>query len=579
MSRARRLGAPLAVLACATLLTSCVQVPHNGPVVEAKPQVQDNQAQQPFNNPPPPKAGASPDDIVLGFLEAMTATPLNPAAASEYLTKQGRAEWNPQRVFVFGRRAAPTGTKQVVLPLRRAARIGAAGNWEGAIPPTDARIRFTMAHENGEWRIAHAPDALILQADFYDANYEDASLYYFDPTGRILVPEPVHVPQGSQLASSLVKALLRAPRSLPRSVTQTFIPPGLSIGISVPVNRGVAEVNLTGTDPGPLDRIVIKRMLAQLAWTLQQDTTIKAFTLTIAGRPVTDGSGASRFPVRTDQASPIDPTVPRASGQIYALRRGRLVSGQVALPTPVGGPFGTHALGIGPFAVNLHNTKVAGVQPDALLVGPVLGTEQPISVLSGTGLLRPTWDFADRLWEVQNGAGGAVVEYLPNGTGSPHRIRVPGITHEQVRRFLVSRDGSRMVAVLRGAHGDRIVVSRLRYDADGKAIGATRARRIPWRSAGTTRIRDIGWTSPTTIAVLDQVSPQKAEVRILGVDGSTRPAQAPPTQVTGRVSGVATAAGQTPYAVLQSGLSNISPDQVQTRLVPTVGLRHVSFAG
>jgi len=29
---------------------------------------------------------------VLGFLEAMTATPLNPAVASEFLTKQGRAE-------------------------------------------------------------------------------------------------------------------------------------------------------------------------------------------------------------------------------------------------------------------------------------------------------------------------------------------------------------------------------------------------------------------------------------------------------------------------------------------------------
>jgi len=578
MSRRRRLGA-LAVLASATLLTSCVQVPHDGPVVEGKPQAQDDQPQQYFNNPPSPKDGATPDDIVLGFLEAMTATPLNPAVASEFLTKQGRAEWNPQQVLVYGGHAAPRGSARVVLPLRRADRIGAAGDWHGTVPAADARIRFTMARENGEWRIAAAPNALIVPADFYDANYEDASLYYFDPTGRILVPEPVHVPQGSQLASSLVKALLRTPQSGLRSVTQTFIPPGLSIGISVPVIRGVAEVNLTGPDPGPLDRIVVKRMLAQLAWTLQQDTSINAFTLTIAGRPVTDGSGASSFPVRSDQASPIDPAVPRASGQIYALRRGRLVSGQVDRPSSVNGPFGSHDLGIGPFAVNLHNTLVAGVQPDALLVGPVLVGRQPVPVLFGPGLLRPMWDFADRLWEIQNGALGATVEYLPNGTGGPQRVRIPGISHQQVRRFLVSRDGSRIVAVLRGAHADHLVVSRLRYDADGAAIGATRARLIPWRSGGTTRIRDIGWTTPTTLAVLDQVSPQKAEVRILSVDGSTRPAQAPPTQVTGTVRGLATAPSQTPFAVLQSGLSNISPDQVQTRLVPTFGLRHVTFAG
>ncbi len=436
-----------------------------------------------------------------------------------------------------------------------------------------------MALENGEWRIAAAPNALILLGSFYDTSYEDASLYFFDPTGRILVPEPVHVPQGSQLASALVKALLRAPRSGPRSVNQTFIPAGLTLELSVAVNRGVAEVNLAGKDPGPLDRTVIKRMIAQLAWTLQQDTTINSFTLTIAGRSVTDASGASRFPVRTDQASPIDPAVPRSSGQIYGLRRGLLVSGQVDLPTPVDGPFGNDDLGIGPFAVNLHNTKVAGVQPDALLVGPVLGKEPPVPVLSGPGLLRPAWDFADRLWEIQNGPHGAIVRYLPNGTDGPHRVRVPGISHQQVRRFLVSRDGSRLVAVLRGPHRDRIVVSRLRYDADGTAIGATRVRRIPWQSDGTTRIRDIGWTTPTTIAVLDQLPAAQAEVRILNVDGSSAPDQAPPQIVRGRVSGLATAPSQTPFAVLPSGLSNISPDQVQTRLIPTVGLRHVTFAG
>ena len=114
------------------------------------------------------------------------------------------------------------------------------------------------------------------------------------------------------------------------------------------------------------------------------------------------------------------------------------------------------------------------------------------------------------------------------------RLRVRGITGEDVRRFIVSRDGSRIIAVLRGAERDHIVASRIRYDASGRAIGDQGAAH-PWVSSGTTRIRDIGWTSPTTIAVLDQLSVSQAEVRILNVDGSTRADRPRPPLISGRV--------------------------------------------
>jgi hypothetical protein len=98
----------------------------------------------------------------------------------------------------------------------------------------------------------------------------------------------------------------------------------------------------------------------------------------------------------------------------------------------------------------------------------------------------------------------------------------------------------------------------------------------------TTLIRDIGWTTPTTLAVLDQVSASSAEVRILSVDGSTRPVQAPVVGVGGRVLGLATSPNETPYAVVSSGLIDISRDTPQldpTAQIPTEGLRHVAYAG
>ena len=71
-----------------------------------------------------------------------------------------------------------------------------------------------MVRENNEWRISQAPNALVIPRTFYDQQYQEAEIYFFDPSGRILVPEPVHVPQGiqvAQLASSLVRALVRGP--------------------------------------------------------------------------------------------------------------------------------------------------------------------------------------------------------------------------------------------------------------------------------------------------------------------------------------------------------------------------------
>jgi len=202
---------------------------------------------------------------------------------------------------------------------------------------------------------------------------------------------------------------------------------------------------------------------------------------------------------------------------------------------------------------------------------------------SGTGLLRPAWDFAKRLWEVQNGVDGASVGYVAGG--DRHAVRVRGVTGETVRRFLVSRDGSRLVAVVRGTNRDRIVVSRIRYDADGNVTGTSRAGPISWKSRGTKRIRDVGWTSPTTIAVLDQLSQEQAEVRILNVDGSTRPSRVSPIGIRGDVPYLATSSAgqQTPYAVQTSrssglALVDISPAE-SNRTLTIDGLRHVTYAG
>jgi hypothetical protein len=577
MTRAVRLvGGLLAV----GLLAACAQVPHEGAVVEAQERQQPPPVEGQYNNPKGPQPGDSREAVVTGFFVAMTATPLQTTTAQEFLSKEGQARWRPERVVTYADHTpARAEGGRVVVRLRGADQIGVAGQWQGTVSGPGRRLVFPMVRQDDEWRIDQVPNALIVPRSFFDQQYQTAQIYFYDPSGRILVPEPVHVPQGTQLASSLVNALVRGPGRSATGVSRTFLPPGLAPVLSVPVGEnGVADVTLKGPDPGPLSRATTQLILAQLTWTLRQDPSIRSFRLNIAGHQVTDSTGAQSFRVDDQTSERYDPAVSRASAQMYALRAGRLVSGPANRLTAINGPFGTDAVGIGPFSISLDGSTVAAVAPGELLVGPVQDPGQPMSVMTGEGLLRPTWDFAKRLWEVQNGTRGARVVYLAGGRVRP--VHVPGVSGEEVRRFLVSRDGSRLVAVLRGPTADRIVVSRLRYDADGRVTGASASRPIRWSSSGTRRIRDIGWTSPTTIAVLDRRSPAQAEVRILNVDGSARPSEVSPTQITGTVRALATSPsdGETPFAVTTSGLINISPAEAN-RPVSIDGLRHLTYAG
>ena len=94
------------------------------------------------------------------------------------------------------------------------------------------------------------------------------------------------------------------------------------------------------------------------------------------------------------------------------------------------------------------------------------------------------------------------------------------MTGRTVTKLLVSRDGSRLVAVVRGRTTDRVVATRIRHDAAGGIIGFTPVRALPLPEDGSKRIRDIGWRTPTTISVLSDAPNGYSQVRTFSVDGA-----------------------------------------------------------
>lgn len=516
--RRRLASVPLAL--CGVLLaTACVRMPSQGPVTEVDNAGSTTTAPGFSFDPKSPQAGESATEIVANFLEAMKATPSRTNVAREFLTADAQRSWTPESsIITYNEVDDPVGEQQVRLTMTSIEEYDARGAWQGSRERQE--MLFDLTTEGGEWRIDDLPDALIVPETWFELQFRRMSLYFFDPTAEILVPEPVFVPTGEQLASSLVRGLLDDPTSDPR-ITRTFVPPGFTLGLSVPITTaGIAEVSLVG-DPGAVKDETEQRILTQLIWTMRQEQRIRAVRLTIGAEDEGLSDGATQ--VNLDVGDAFDPTGALSSGDLFGLVDGRVVRGSIDSLLATSGPMGTDRLDVRSIGVNLTGERVAGVAGNgqSVLVAPVDVEGRAVQVASGArDLLPPAWDFADRVWLADRAVGGAVISVVV-GQQAPRQVDVPGVSGRDIRHLIVSRDGSRLVAVVRTPEGDRVVASRILHSEAGRVLRATPAVVLDFvTNDADAVIRDIGWRSPTAISVLTDITDDLSQVETISVDGS-----------------------------------------------------------
>lgn len=542
--RPLRSRTPYAVVVAALLvglLCGCVSMPVSGPVEETQSGGGVSNDDGPYIDPKPPEPGASRIEIVRGFLFAMTATPIQTITAREFLSEDAAEAWRPEDkiTYVGTPRIEEAGTG-VSLTLEDPDHLDARGAWQGPLPRSQHTIEFPMAFQDGEWRIDQAPNALIVPETWFANRYTPVSLYFFDPTASILAPEPVFVENGKGLASALIQALLLGPGADLTDVVQSFVPDGLS-NLSVPIDDdGVAEIALTG-DAGILSPDRIELMMVQLAWTLRQDPSIEGLRVLINGEPLPLPGGTSAYSV--NNGAEFDPAGFQASPLLYGLRDGLVASGASSTLEPVSGPMGAEPLGLRSVGVSVRAAGAAGVTLDgtAVVQAPVSGTRQARvqTVVSGaTDLLPPAWDAGGRMWVVDRRSDGAVVSWVRRGVARV--VDVPGVTGQPVRSFVVSRDGTRFVAVVRRPAGDVVLVSRVAHSHSGRVLSVSRARAIAGEPDSDMPVRDIAWRSPSVLAILSPFpgTTDLVQVRAASVDGSPAP-DGSATTVPARLQGLA----------------------------------------
>jgi hypothetical protein len=540
-------------------LAGCVSVPESGPVVETDGTRDASEPAGVAYDPLPPLPDASQTDIVRGFLDAMTAVPIQTTTATQFLTAEARQSWTPDaETITYGDRSAVSASQSrvVVRLLDGGNRFDARGAWRGQLTGAGLELSFRLQLEGGEWRISRAPDALIVPETWFGSRYRRYSLSFFDTAAQVLVPEPVFVPSDDALATRLVEGLLDGPVSEPG--TRSFFPAGTTLGdLSVPVSsEGVAEVSLS--DVGRQSPEAQRLMVVQLVATLRQVPGIESIRVTIDGELLQlPGTTDGRVPM--ELGVELDPAVPGASSLVFGLlRSGRLVSGDPSSLVPVGGPFGSGDVPLRSVGVSLDGVRAIGISADgrSALLAPTYDDagDAVRGILDrGTDLLEPSWDVADRAWLIDRRAGGARVRYFEDGR--LRALRVPGVSGERVRTFLVSRDGSRLVAVIARGGTDLLVVSRIVHDDAGGVREATPATTILSGTDEMRVIKDIAWQTPTSVAALTKVTGELWDVRSVAVDGAPASVQSLRT-VNGPVRSLAGS------PVSGQGLLVLAPDAV-----------------
>jgi hypothetical protein len=497
-----------------------------------------------------------PDVLLREFLKA-TADPANRhLAARQFLTESASRGWDDAGsallidnvVFVETRGPDRVSVNMRADILGSLSDMGVFETGEGALPDSGP---IELAKTPGGWRIDRLPNGVFLDWQQFQSTYKRNTLYFADPTGKTVVPDPryVAVSDADQLATELVSKLIIGPRPEMNNTVRNLVGPPLKLrgpvtradGGKTGVGRGYGGAridleNLSTTDPHSRQLLA-----AQIIWTLARASINGPYVINADGAALDD-----RFADgwNTSDVAGTDPgAADGAAAGLHALVGGSLVSLDGQRASRVTGSFGQMPNQTAA-AVSRSGQEVASIvtlrpgAPDmasSLWVGPLNGNAT--QAIEGHTLSRPSWSLDDAIWVVVD--GNNVVRAIQDASGQPARIPVDFTvvsTHfpGAIAELQLSRDGTRAAMVIEG----QVILAGVEQTPGG-GYALTYPRRLGF-GLGNTAV-SLSWRTGDDI-VVSRTDPQHpvSYVNLDGVnsDGPSRNLLMPVTTVAANPSTV-----------------------------------------
>jgi hypothetical protein len=427
----------------------------------------------------PPTPGWSPSQIVQGFLLAGADFSDRHAIAREYLTRAASRSWQPgpgPAVTVIAQPPAVPSTHRlfgsqdttvVEISAQELGKVSASGQY---VPAERGRAQlnqeFTLQLVNRQWRIATLPSSeLMLTKDLFQLAYQPRDLYYLDPTGKGLVPDPVFVPVGSSdPAGDLVRALLVSPTGwLGGAVLSAFPPatrPARDVQILPGSRTAVVDLSVPKSATGPAS---VAQMASQLVWTLTSSSygsaSIQAVKLEVNGHVWTPPGASSAVLGRSDYPQPA--LEPAGHENLYFLgsNGARVLRGGQGSSRAVPGQAGTGQVALTGIAVSRDQRYLAGIGGPAgastLYTSSLSAAAKPHASasaralqirMSGVSITSVSWDRENNLWATGSSGGQPRVWLLRASGGKPLSVGLPA-NIRSVAALRVAPDGVRVAMI------------------------------------------------------------------------------------------------------------------------------------
>ncbi|UOE44534.1 LpqB family beta-propeller domain-containing protein [Agromyces larvae] len=532
----RRFAAASVALAVVAALVGCASIPSSGGVHAGGSQTSadaldlDRVASM-------PRAGADQEQILRGFIDAATDPRNNYYVARQFLAPGFADEWDAGAGATVDeavdRTYQQTGEDQMVVQAIPTASLLPNGQYEPAASSAPIPLTYTFTQVEGEWRISAAPLGLLIDAFDFARVYRTHTLYFFDPGFRYAVPDVRWFAGRDAVQTSIVRALLDGPADWLAPGVESAFPEGSRLEAdTVPIVAGVASVDV---DAVADDTRSIQRMEAQLSLSLESVRSVQRVRLSLNGA------------VQDVPESASTPTVnPRVGSQPVAFDGERFghvgddgvvpiagLSEQVAARAPL-------AAAVGP-----GDETAAVLTADG--VWRVSADGEPEQLDPRDGLVTPVLDSLGVVWSTPAATPDQVVVYGPAGAAAePVQVAVPWAGGRLIA-LQVSRDGTRVIALIADGVRARLVAAAVERNEDGIPVAV--GPEVLQLADVTGTPLDAAWLDDRTVAVLSSTDAgTRLTTQVLGAPASSDPGPADGRTLVGgnaeREVRVLTAAGE-----------------------------------
>ena len=536
-SRLRLVAGSMAV-AGVLALCACSGIPTSGAVQRSDVTVEPPAADIEFL-PASPVPGASPEQILRGFIDAASSPQNDYAVAREFLSPTLSTDWKPNaRVIVDGgsRDYVVTSDGTITLVTQSQAVVDERGDYSERDTPDRVSLTYSFVQENGEWRIASAPEGVLLERYTFDQIFGQHALYFFDPTFTLLVPDVRYFPSRASTPTRIMKALLAGPSPWLASsgaVVTAFPEDTQLVAETVPITGTSASVDITGNALN--STLEQKRlMLRQAAASLSSLSSIFTVQLSIAGVP-------QDISAQSEDVQKGYPQVNARPLVIADTKFGYLAPSGVIEEIPEISPVVSTFTPWSAAYSDVHNAAALNVDEGVMLVR---STGSATLIDARSDLAPAVFDYYGFVWSVPRDKPRDLLATTTSGV--KRLVENVWPADGRVVAMSISRDGARIAALLETGGVTKLLVSGISRDGQNGPVAVGEPLILSVKSGNST---SAVWVDPLTVGVLTTLGDGRSALSLNTIGGGVRP-------ITPSSSGVSLSAGNSVSEVYMRSAEN-----------------------